>query len=97
VRAVSGRVHLQQVDDMPPHIEVWRSVRAPRRHQDQEVAPDTRPSPQAVAALKTHRTHQARPSGGRSAVAGDRPAWFSAPRSAPRWTLRTSGVGSGRS
>jgi integrase len=54
------RVHLQRVGDMPPHIEVWRSVRT---HGDTKTKKSRRTlalPPQAVDALKTHKTEQAK-------------------------------------
>jgi integrase len=59
-RALSwDRVHLQRVGDMPPHIEVWRSVRT---HGDTKTKKSRRTlalPPQAVDALKTHKARQA--------------------------------------
>jgi integrase len=54
------RVHLQRIGEMPPHIEVWRSVRA---HSDTKTKKSRRTlalPPQAVAVLKTHKTEQAK-------------------------------------
>lgn len=54
-----GRVHLVKVGDVPPHIEVWRSVRA---HGDTKTKKSRRtlslPS-QAVEVLKAHKAKQA--------------------------------------
>jgi integrase len=54
------RVHLAKVGEMPPHIEVWRSVRS---HGDTKTKKSRRTlalPPQAVAVLKTHKTEQAK-------------------------------------
>jgi len=54
------RVHLQQAGEMPPHIEVWRSVRA---HGDTKTKKSRRTlalPPQAVDVLKAHKAQQAK-------------------------------------
>lgn len=54
------RVHLEQVGTMPPHIEVWRSVRATGDTKTKKSRRTLALPPQAVAVLRTHKTEQAR-------------------------------------
>jgi integrase len=59
-RALSwNRVHLQRVGAMPPHIEVWRSVRAGGDTKTTKSRRTLALPPQAVEALKAHRAKQA--------------------------------------
>jgi len=54
------RVHPEQVGAMPPHVEVWCSVRA---HGDTKTKKSRRTlalPPQAVTALRAHKAQQAR-------------------------------------
>ena len=68
------RVHLDQAGTMPPHIEVWRSVRVTGDTKTKKSRRTLALPPQAVTALRAHKAQQARDrSRGRRAVAGDRP------------------------
>jgi integrase len=59
-RALSwDRVHLQHVGAMPPHIEVWRSVRTGGDTKTKKSRRTLALPPQAVDALKTHKARQA--------------------------------------
>jgi integrase len=59
-RALSwDRVHLQPVGAMPPHIEVWRSVRTGGDTKTKKSRRTLALPPQAVDALKTHKARQA--------------------------------------
>lgn len=53
------RVHLAKVGDMPPHIEVWRSVRAGGDTKTRTSRRTLALPPQAVEVLKAHRAKQA--------------------------------------
>jgi integrase len=52
------RVHLAKVGDMPPHIEVWRSVRAGGDTKTRTSRRTLALPPQAVDVLKAHRAKQ---------------------------------------
>lgn len=54
-----GRVHLDTVVRMPPHIEVWRSVRASGDTKTEKSRRTLRLPQQAVDALKAHKASQA--------------------------------------
>jgi integrase len=54
------RVHLDQVGTMPPHIEVWRSVRAGGDTKTKKSRRTLALPPQAVTVLKAHKAEQAR-------------------------------------
>ncbi|MGH3942518.1 MAG: site-specific integrase [Pseudonocardiaceae bacterium] len=54
------RVHLRSVGQMPPHIEVWRSVRAGGDTKTKKSRRTLALPPQAVDVLKTHKAGQAR-------------------------------------
>lgn len=54
------RVHLVKAGDMPPHIEVWRSVRAHRDTKTRKSRRTLALPPQAVDVLEAHRTRQAK-------------------------------------
>jgi integrase len=59
-RALSwDRVHLQRVGDVPPHIEVWRSVRAGGDTKTKKSRRTLTLPAQAVAVLKAHKVKQA--------------------------------------
>ncbi|MGH3798047.1 MAG: site-specific integrase [Pseudonocardiaceae bacterium] len=54
------RVHLDQVGTMPPHIEVWRSVRATGDTKTKKSRRTLALPLQAVTALRAHKAQQAR-------------------------------------
>ncbi len=54
------RVHLEQVGTMPPHIEVWRSVRATGDTKTKKSRRTLALPPQAVTVLRAHKAQQAR-------------------------------------
>jgi integrase len=59
-RALSwDRVHLQRVGDVPPHIEVWRSVRTSGDTKTKKSRRTLTLPTQAVAVLKMHKAKQA--------------------------------------
>jgi integrase len=59
-RALSwDRVHLQRVGDVPPHIEVWRSVRTGGDTKTKKSRRTLTLPTQAVAVLKVHKAKQA--------------------------------------
>jgi integrase len=59
-RALSwDQVHLQRVGDMPPHIEVWRSVRTGGDTKTKKSRRTLTLPAQAVAVLKAHKAKQA--------------------------------------
>lgn len=53
------RVHLETTGKMPPHIEVWRSVRASGDTKTEKSRRTLRLPQQAVDALKAHKASQA--------------------------------------
>ncbi|MGH3774694.1 MAG: site-specific integrase [Pseudonocardiaceae bacterium] len=53
------RVHLAAVGEMPPHIEVWRSVRATGDTKTEKSRRTLALPQQAVDVLKTHKARQA--------------------------------------
>lgn len=53
------RVHLQRAGDVPPHIEVWRSVRATGDTKTKKSRRTLTLPPEAVDALKAHKVNQA--------------------------------------
>ncbi|MGH3769598.1 MAG: site-specific integrase, partial [Pseudonocardiaceae bacterium] len=53
------RVHLQRVGEMPPHIEVWRSVRATGDTKTKKSRRTLALPSQAVDVLKAHKARQA--------------------------------------
>lgn len=59
-RALSwDRVHLMRVEDVPPHIEVWRSVRVGGDTKTRKSRRTMRLPEEAVTALKAHKAKQA--------------------------------------
>jgi integrase len=54
------RVHLQSKGEMPPHIEVWRSVRASGDTKTRKSRRTLRLPTQAVEVLKAHKISQAK-------------------------------------
>jgi hypothetical protein len=79
---MSGWRALTRVGDMPPHIEVWCSVRVGGDTKTRKSRRTLTPPPQVVNVLKVPKIDQAKD----RLVAGncDRtPLWCSAPRSVP--------------
>ena len=75
---------------VPPHVAVWRSVRA---HGETKTERSRRTLALPAAAVQALRAWPAaRPvSGSRPGTTGRTPGWSSPPATAPRWTRATSG------
>lgn len=90
------RTHLAKGGELPPHIEVWRSVRAGGGTKTRKSRRTLALLPQAVDALKMHRARQAAERLAAGPLWNPRAGSCSRPRYVPRSMRPTSGGHSAR-